>query len=46
MAEYAAKRNVKPCRTHPGELLRDDILAAKQRKPPAPRDGRLTVEES
>jgi len=28
MADYAAKRNLKRCPTHPGELLRDDILPA------------------
>ena len=28
MAEYAAKRNRDRCPTHPGELLRDDILPA------------------
>jgi len=28
MTEYAAKRNPKRCPTHPGELLRDDILPA------------------
>lgn len=28
MAEYVAKRNAKRCPTHPGELLRDDILPA------------------
>lgn len=26
MTEYAAKRNPNRCPTHPGELLRDDIL--------------------
>ena len=28
MAEYAAKRNADRCPTHPGELLREDILPA------------------
>jgi len=28
MAKYAAKRNRDRCPTHPGELLRDDILPA------------------
>jgi len=28
MVEYVAKRNVKRCPTHPGALLRDDILPA------------------
>lgn len=28
MVEYAAKRNRDRCPTHPGELLRDDILPA------------------
>jgi addiction module HigA family antidote len=28
MAEYAAKRNPDRCPTHPGELLRDEILPA------------------
>ncbi len=28
MAEYAAKRNRDRCPTHPGELLREDILPA------------------
>ena len=28
MTEYAAKRNPKRCPTHPGELLREDILPA------------------
>lgn len=28
MVEYAAKRNVNRCPTHPGELLRDDLLPA------------------
>lgn len=28
MAEYAAKRNRSRCPTHPGELLREDILPA------------------
>ena len=28
MAEYIAKRNPNRCPTHPGELLRDDILPA------------------
>jgi antitoxin HigA-1 len=28
MAEYAAKRNRNRCPTHPGELLREDILPA------------------
>ena len=30
MAEYAAKANSKRCPTHPGELLREDILPAIQ----------------
>jgi addiction module HigA family antidote len=28
MTEYAAKRNPRRCPTHPGELLREDILPA------------------
>lgn len=28
MVEYAAKRNPGRCPTHPGELLRDDVLPA------------------
>ena len=28
MTEYAAKRNINRCPTHPGELLREDILPA------------------
>jgi antitoxin HigA-1 len=28
MPEYAAKRNPRRCPTHPGELLREDILPA------------------
>lgn len=28
MSEYAAKQNPKRCPTHPGELLREDVLPA------------------
>ena len=28
MTEYAAKRNPRRCPTHPGELLREDVLPA------------------
>jgi antitoxin HigA-1 len=28
MAEYAAKRDPKRCPTHPGELLREDVIPA------------------
>ena len=28
MAEYASKRNARRCPTHPGTLLRDDVLPA------------------
>jgi addiction module HigA family antidote len=28
MTEYIAKRNVERCPTHPGELLREDVLPA------------------
>ena len=28
MAEYAAKRNPNRCPTHPGELLRDEVIPA------------------
>ena len=28
MAEYVAKRDPKRCPTHPGELLREDVIPA------------------
>ncbi|MDH3743331.1 MAG: addiction module antidote protein, HigA family, partial [Hyphomicrobiales bacterium] len=28
MAEYAAKRDPNRCPTHPGELLREEVIAA------------------